>query len=177
MDKIEKYRNLNEQVNRILKKEISSTLAEDMEFAAQELVEALEDPNRVTMLMRSGLIDSGRVARVRTALKDPEKAMKNVSVRSDLINMLMSLINIITSNPAVFATVKKGAKNLSKEADKGAEEMTEESDGYKKFFQAALKKFGKSSIAEMTPEEKKKFFTYVEDNYKGENPATNDGDM
>jgi hypothetical protein len=29
----------------------------------------------------------------------------------------------------------------------------------------------------MTPEEKKKFFTYVEDNYKGENPATNDGDM
>lgn len=125
MDKIERYRNLNEQVNKILKKEVSSDLTEELHFAAEELVEALEDPNRVTMLMRSGLVDSGRVARVRTALKDPEKAMKNVSVRSDLINMLMSLINIITSNPTAFAAVKKKAKEMGSNSS-DSEEMKEE---------------------------------------------------
>ena len=123
MDKIEQYKNLNEKVNRILSQygeQDPLSLQEEICRTAAELCEALEDPNRVTALMRSGLVDSGRVARVRTALKDPEKAMKNASVRSDLINMLMSLINIVTSNPSAYATVKKG---VSKSAEPVEEEL------------------------------------------------------
>jgi len=131
MDKIDSYKNLNEQVNRLLRKREVSDINEEVKIAAQELVEALEDPNRVTMLMRSGLVDSGRVARVRTALKDPEKAMKNTAVRSDLINMLMSLINIITSNPTAFAAVKKKAKEMGSHSS-DSEEMKEELIGGQK---------------------------------------------
>ena len=41
---------------------------------------------------------------------------------------------------------------------------------YEKFFQAALKKFGVDSPADFkSDEEKKKFFNYVDKNYKGEN--------
>ena len=39
--------------------------------------------------------------------------MNNPAVRSDLINMLSSLINIVTSNPSAYASVKKGAKASS----------------------------------------------------------------
>jgi hypothetical protein len=110
MDKIEKYKNLNETVNKFLKKEFAQDLQEEYKFVAQELVENLEDPNKVNMLLRTGLVDPARLSRVRTALKDPEKAIKNTSVRSDLINMLMSLINIITTDPTVFQKVRKTAK-------------------------------------------------------------------
>ena len=125
MDKIEQYKNLNEEVNRLLRKEAATDLTEEMLYAAQDLHETLSDPNRVSMLMRSGLVDSGRVSRVRSALKDPEKAMKNPSVRSDLMNMLMSLINIITSNPTAFSTVKKKAKEMTA-AEASGEPVAEE---------------------------------------------------
>lgn len=126
MDKIEKYKNLNEQVNKMLRDTEGVdplSIQEEIHHTASQICEALQDPNRVTALMRSGLIDSGRVSRVRNALQDPEKAMKNSSVRSDLINMLMSLINIVTSNPSAYASVKKGAKNLSKEPQPVEEEL------------------------------------------------------
>ena len=54
---------------------------------------------------------------------------------------------------------------------KGYHEMTkEDKDAYEKFFKSALKKFGVDSPADFkSDEEKKKFFDYVDKNYKGEN--------
>jgi hypothetical protein len=41
---------------------------------------------------------------------------------------------------------------------------------YKKFFDGALKKFGIDSPADLkTPEEKKKFYDYIDANWEGEN--------
>lgn len=111
MDKITKYKNLNESVNKLFRKEFVEDLREEYELTAQELVESLEDPTKVNMLLRTGLVDPSRLSRVRTALKDPDKAMKNTAIRSDLVNMLMSLINIITTNPGVFQKVRKTAKD------------------------------------------------------------------
>ena len=48
---------------------------------------------------------------------------------------------------------------------------------YQEFFRAALAKFGEKTPADMTDEEKKKFFKYVEDNWTTEDPATDDGDV
>lgn len=110
MDKIEKYKNLNEQVNRLLRKENKDDLKEQFTIAAEELVEALDDPQKLNALLRTGLVDSGKVSRIKSALKDPEKAIANTAVRSDLMNMLMTLINIVTSNPSAYASVKKGVK-------------------------------------------------------------------
>ena len=89
------------------------SIQENIRYTATQICETLQDPNRVTALMRSGLVDSGSISRVRNALKNPDKAMNNPAVRSDLINMLSSLINIVTSNPSAYASVKKGAKASS----------------------------------------------------------------
>lgn len=123
MDKIEKYKNLNEEVKKMLRQAEqtdSLSLQEQICTTAAELCEALDDPNRVSALMRSGLVDTSRLSRVRSALKNPDKAMQNAAVRSDLMNMLMSLINIVTSNPSAYASVKKGA---SKSAEPVEEEL------------------------------------------------------
>ena len=45
-------------------------------------------------------------------------------------------------------------------------------DHYQKFFNAAMKKFGIKSPSELSPEKKKEFFNYVDDNYKGVNEAS-----
>ena len=45
-------------------------------------------------------------------------------------------------------------------------------DHYQKFFNAAMKKFGIKSPQELSPEKKKEFFNYVDDNYKGVNEAS-----
>lgn len=46
--------------------------------------------------------------------------------------------------------------------------INEGDDAYEAFFRKALEKFGKSGVAEMTDDEKKEFFNYIEKNYKGE---------
>ena len=54
------------------------------------------------------------------------------------------------------------AKNLAKNID-------EETNDYEEFFEKAMKKFGISSPADLKSEEdKKKFFNYVDKNYKAE---------
>jgi len=47
---------------------------------------------------------------------------------------------------------------------------------YEKFFQAALKKFGVKSPAELDDEKKKEFFNYIDANWKGDNEKAEDLD-
>ena len=64
------------------------------------------------------------------------------------------------------ARLRREKKNLNKEEVKLDEGDKEE---YTKFFNAALKKFGVDSPADFkSDEEKKKFFDYVDKNYKGD---------
>jgi hypothetical protein len=57
-----------------------------------------------------------------------------------------------------------------KEKEKNEELVDEDKAAYEKFFKSALKKFGVDSPADFkSDEEKKKFFDYVDKNYKGEN--------
>ena len=57
----------------------------------------------------------------------------------------------------------KGLRESIKKVIKNLKEETE----YQKFFAKALKKYGKSSPAEMSDDEKKEFFDYVDRNWKG----------
>ena len=59
--------------------------------------------------------------------------------------------------------VKAGLKDVKPQGSD-----IEEGD-YEAFFQKAMKKFGIKSPADLSDEEKKKFFNYVDKNYKGEN--------
>lgn len=120
MDKVEKYKNLNEQVSRLLRKQNIEDINEQYLASVQELSEALDNPQKLNALLRTGLVDSGKVSRVRSALKDPEKAMKNTSLRNDLMNMLMTLINAVTSNATAFSSVRK---DLGKDEEPVSEEL------------------------------------------------------
>ena len=58
--------------------------------------------------------------------------------------------------------VMESAASLSEQAQSGDREA------YKKFFNAALKRFGADSIADMDDDKKKEFFTYVDKNWESE---------
>jgi len=54
--------------------------------------------------------------------------------------------------------------------------LKEGDSAYQEFFRNALKKFGSKTPADMSDEEKDKFFTYIEKNWNDEDPATDDKD-
>ena len=65
------------------------------------------------------------------------------------------------------------AKKMKKAKEPAPGQMTEAQSGdkeaYKKFFDAALKKFKVSSPAELKGDDKKKFFDYIDKNWEGDN--------
>ena len=62
---------------------------------------------------------------------------------------------------------KEPAPNVSEEAE--LEEASGDKEAYKKFFNAALKKFKVSSPAELKGDDKKKFFDYIDKGWEGDN--------
>ena len=75
---------------------------------------------------------------------------------------------------AISKKEKAGKPGYDKEGKSLKNDMTaEDKEAYEKFFKSALKKFGVDSPADFkSDEEKKKFFDYVDKNYKGENEET-----
>lgn len=64
-------------------------------------------------------------------------------------------------------TAKKMKK--AKEPAPNISEASGDKEAYKKFFDAALKKFKVSSPAELKGDQKKKFFDYIDKNWEGDN--------
>ena len=65
---------------------------------------------------------------------------------------------------------KEGVEEVDFFKGRTKDMTTEDKEAYEKFFNSALKKFGVKSPADFkSDEEKKKFFNYVDKNYKGEN--------
>jgi len=58
-----------------------------------------------------------------------------------------------------------------KESNEGKDMMFREDDGYKEFFNKAMKKFGIKSPKDLKPEDKDDFFNYVDRNYKAKNES------
>ena len=78
-----------------------------------------------------------------------------------------------------FPELLEGAKAKAEDVDEEelendkeeADEQSEKQKKYQKFFNAALKKFGVKSPAELEGKKKKEFFDYVDKNYEGDNEA------
>ena len=62
-----------------------------------------------------------------------------------------------------------GEKHIPGHDSDDIETVDIEENAYQKFFQAAMKKFGISSPDELDDDKKKKFFNYVDKNYKADN--------
>jgi hypothetical protein len=66
--------------------------------------------------------------------------------------------------------MKLTSMGLSPELLEASRIVLQNSKEYEEFFQSALKKFGVDSPADFkSDEEKKKFFDYIDKNYKGKN--------
>lgn len=69
---------------------------------------------------------------------------------------------------------KRGDKKRTRRNGKAVQGYTKESmsgdkEAYKKFFMAALKKFGVTEPDQLTGDKKKEFFNYIDKNWKGDN--------
>lgn len=75
---------------------------------------------------------------------------------------------------AISKKEKAGKPGYDKEGKSLNNDMTvEDKEAYEKFFKSALKKFGIDSPADLkSDEEKKKFFDYIDKNYKADNEET-----
>ncbi len=79
--------------------------------------------------------------------------------------------------PELLEAYKKKAKTEEVDEEElendkeEADEQSEKQKKYQKFFNAALKKFGVKSPAELEGEKKKEFFDYVDKHYEGDNEA------
>jgi hypothetical protein len=65
-----------------------------------------------------------------------------------------------------FSKVAKDAR-IKEDVETQEEELSTEQKKYRDFFEKALRKFGATSPAKMSDDEKKKFFNYVDKNWKG----------
>lgn len=65
-----------------------------------------------------------------------------------------------------FSKVAKDAR-IKEDVETQEEELSAEQKKYRDFFEKALRKFGATSPTKMSDDEKKKFFDYVDKNWKG----------
>jgi len=82
-------------------------------------------------------------------------------------SLIAAVTGVVTGVEAVDAPPAQEPKPV--ELEEGAEGGTGDKEAYQKFFQAALKKFGASSPADLDDKKKKEFYDYVDANWKGDN--------
>ena len=91
-----------------------------------------------------------------------------------LPNMRDALMQIRAGKPVELDEGKMSEIDAMMQDGKSAEEIdldeaSGDKEAYKKFFDAALKKFKVSSPADLEGDQKKKFFDYVDKNWEGDN--------
>ena len=141
-------------------KEVAETLSSIAEGAAQHTLSETEDMfDKVTvsrnMKELKGL--SGQFSKVAEEANSLQERMSGLY--EDMGHILSRYYSIgEDENPDISET----------DAEEVSEMMFKEDDGYKAFFQKAMKKFGITSPSQLKPEDKKDFYDYVDRNYKAE---------
>ena len=98
-----------------------------------------------------------------------KKAVKIASSMGGAMTPAVKKIEKLKKGLSDHPEVKK-ALQLANEANEKVEVKTEsDKEKYQRFFQAALKKFGVKSPAELEGDKKKEFFDYVDKNYEADN--------
>ena len=144
-------------------KQVAETLSKMAEGAAQHTLSETEDMfDKVTvsrnMKELTGLSKQfGKVAMEANSLQE-----RMTGLYEDMGNILGRYYNIDEKHVYGHDDDDRDERPMS-EADRM---MFREEDDYKAFFQKAMKKFNVSDIGDMSDEDKKDFFNYVDRNYK-----------
>ncbi len=136
-------------------KEVAETLSKIAEGAAQHTLSETDD-----------MFDKVTVSRNMKELTGLSKQFSKVAVEANALQERMSgLYEDMGHILGRYYSIGEGSEEVKSE-DRAAD--FSEDDGYKAFFQKALKKWGVSSPDEIKDEDKKEFYDYVDRNWKAD---------
>ena len=135
-------------------KEIAENLSKIAEGAAQHSLSETED-----------MFDKVTVSRNMRELTGLSKQFGKVAMEANSLQERMSGLYEDMGN--ILGRYYEIGESEVKSEDSGTRDFKED-DGYKAFFQKALKKWGVSSPDEIKDEDKKEFYDYVDRNWKAD---------
>jgi len=135
-------------------KEIAESLSSIAEGAAQHTLSETED-----------MFDKVTVSRNMKELTGLSKQFGKVALEANSLQERMSGLYEDMGN--ILGRYYEIGEGEVKSEDSGTRDFKED-DGYKAFFQKALKKWGASSPDEIKDEDKKEFYDYVDRNWKAD---------
>ena len=155
---IDNYNSLGEQIyGKGNLKEVAETLSKIAEGARQHTLSETDD-----------MFDKVTVSRNMKELTGLSKQFSKVAVEANALQERMSgLYEDMGHILGRYYSIGEGKYRTGDELeDKTENMMFREDDDYKAFFKKAMKKFNVSSVEDMSDEDKKDFFNYVDRNYK-----------
>ena len=135
-------------------KETAQTLSQMAEGAAQHTLSETED-----------MFDKVTVSRNMKELTGLSKQFGKVATEANSLQQRMSGLYEDMGN--ILGRYYEIGEGEVKSEDSGTRDFKED-DGYKAFFQKALKKWGVSSPDQIKDEDKKEFYDYVDRNWKAD---------
>ena len=156
VNSIQNYGSLGEHIyGKGSLKEIAETLSSIAEGAAQHTLSETED-----------MFDKVTVSRNMKELTGLSKQFGKVAMEANSLQERMSgLYEDMGNILGRYYSIGEGNEEVKTEDS--APDFKED-DGYKAFFQKALKKWGASSPADLKDEDKKEFYDYVDRNWKAD---------
>ena len=166
INKINNYNSLGESIyGKGSLKEVAESLSSIAKGAAQHTLSETED-----------MFDKVTVSRNMKELTGLSKQFGKVASEANSLQERMSGLyedmgNILGRYYEIGEMHDVDADDEDKESNEGKDMMFREDDGYKEFFNKAMKKFGIKSPKDLKPEDKDDFFNYVDRNYKAKNES------
>ena len=138
---------------------------------AESLSSIAEGASQHTLSEADDMFDKVTVSRNMKELKGLSKQFGKVALEANSLQERMSGLyedmgNILGRYYTIGEKHVPGHDDEDSEANEGKDMMFREDDGYKEFFNKAMKKFGIKSPKDLKPEDKDDFFNYVDRNYK-----------
>ena len=158
---INNYGSLGEQIyGKGSLKEVAEILSKIAEGARQHTLSETDD-----------MFDKVTVSRNMKELTGLSKQFSKVAVEANALQERMSgLYEDMGHILGRYYSIGEGKYRTGDELeDKTENMMFREDDDYKAFFNKAMKKFNVTSVEDMSDEDKKDFFNYVDRNYKAKN--------
>ena len=158
---IDNYNSLGEQIyGKGNLKEVAETLSKIAEGARQHTLSETDD-----------MFDKVTVSRNMKELTGLSKQFEKVAGEANALQERMTgLYEDMGNILGRYYSIGEGKYRTGDELeDKTENMMFTEDDDYKAFFNKAMKKFNVTSVEDMSDEDKKDFFNYVDRNYKAKN--------
>ena len=155
------YNSLGEQIyGKGNLKEVAETLSSIAEGAAPHTLSEVDD-----------MFDKVTVSRNMKELTGLSKQFEKVASEANALQERMTgLYEDMGNILGRYYSIGEGKYRTGDELeDKSENMMFREDDDYKAFFKKAMKKFNVSSVEDMSDDDKKDFFNYVDRNYKAKN--------